>query len=94
MESKFGNTVHVAENPLACQRSLSAKIRRHIVDGEWCATVFDFDTTFGTIPMIDCFHGVDGQILSIRVYLRSAPDFAGHEQGRSSTLILIDQHHC
>jgi len=25
-------------------------IHRHIVDGEWCATVFDFDTTYGIIP--------------------------------------------
>src|SRR6516164_3234188 len=31
-------------------------------------TVFGFDTTFGTIPMIDGFHVVDGQILSIRAY--------------------------
>jgi hypothetical protein len=46
---------------------------RIIVDGEWCATVFDFDTTFGTIPMIDCFHVVDGQILSIRVYYDPRP---------------------
>ncbi len=31
------------------------RITRQIVDGEWCTTVFDFDTTFGTIPMIDGF---------------------------------------
>jgi len=42
-------------------------INRHIVDGEWCATVFDFDTTFGTIPMVDSFHVVDGQVMSIRM---------------------------
>ena len=39
-----------------------------MVDGEWCATIFDFDTTFGTIPMVDCFHEVDRQIMSIRLY--------------------------
>jgi hypothetical protein len=53
------------------------KINRHIVDGEWCATVFDFDTTFGAIPMIDCFHVVDGQILSIRVYYDPRPILEG-----------------
>ena len=48
-------------------------INRHIVDGEWCATFFDFDTTFGTIPMVDCIHVVDGQIMSIRVYYDPRP---------------------
>lgn len=53
------------------------KIKRHIVDGEWCATEFDFDTTFGQIPMIDCFHVVDGQIASIRVYYDPRPIVEG-----------------
>jgi len=52
-------------------------INRHIVDGEWCATIFDFDTTFGSIPMVDCFHIVDGQILSIRVYYDPRPILEG-----------------
>jgi limonene-1,2-epoxide hydrolase len=48
-------------------------IVRHIVDGERCATVFNFDTTFGIIPMIDCFHVVNGQIMSIRLYYDPRP---------------------
>jgi hypothetical protein len=52
-------------------------IKRHIVDGEWCATVFDFDTTFGIIPMVDCVHVVDGQIMSIRVYYDPRPILEG-----------------
>src|SRR5215469_4349068 len=52
-------------------------INRHIVDGEWCATIFDFDTTFGSIPMVDCFHIVDRQILSIRVYYDPRPILEG-----------------
>jgi hypothetical protein len=55
-------------------------INRHIVDGEWCATVFDFDTVFGIIPMVDCFHVVDGQILSIRVYYDPRPILEGLSQ--------------
>jgi hypothetical protein len=53
------------------------KINRHIVDGEWCATFFDFETTFGTIPMVDCLHVVDGQIMSIRVYYDPRPILEG-----------------
>jgi limonene-1,2-epoxide hydrolase len=61
------------------------KIKRHIVDGEWCATEFDFDTTFGNIPMIDCFHVVDGQITSIRVYYDPRPILEGMSQGATPT---------
>jgi hypothetical protein len=49
----------------------------HMYCRAWCATVFDFDTTFGTIPMIDSFHVVDGQIMSIRVYYDPRPIFEG-----------------
>jgi limonene-1,2-epoxide hydrolase len=52
-------------------------INRHIVDGEWCATIFDFDTAFGIIPMVDCFHVVDGKIMSIRVYYDPRPILEG-----------------
>ena len=52
-------------------------INRHIVDGEWCATIFDFDTAFGIIPMVDCIHVVDGQIMSIRVYYDPRPILEG-----------------
>ena len=57
------------------------KINRHIVDGEWCATFFDFDTTFGIIPMIDVFHVVEGRILSIRVYYDPRPILEGISRG-------------
>jgi limonene-1,2-epoxide hydrolase len=46
---------------------------RHIADGEWCATVFNFRTAFGAIPMMDCFHVVGGQIVSIRLYYDPRP---------------------
>ena len=52
-------------------------ISRHIVDGEWCATVFDFDTTFGIIPMVGCYQVVDRQIMSIRVYYDPRPILEG-----------------
>ena len=50
---------------------------RHIVDGEWCATAFTLDTTYGTISACDCFHVVNGQIVSIHVYYDSRAILSG-----------------
>jgi len=66
-------------------------INRHIVDGEWCATVFDFDTTYGTIPDRLLPRGRRANHVHSRV-LRSAPDFGGDESGGSTTLILDFKH--
>lgn len=44
------------------------RIKRHIAEGEFVATEFDFDTTFGVIPVFDCFRVVDGQLKQIRPY--------------------------
>jgi limonene-1,2-epoxide hydrolase len=48
-------------------------VRRHIANGEWCATQFEMETPFGTLPMVDWFHVVDGEIKSIRVYFDPRP---------------------
>ena len=48
------------------------EIVRHIVEGEWCATMFNVNTTSGTIPIFDCFHVVGGQIMSIQNYSQPA----------------------
>jgi limonene-1,2-epoxide hydrolase len=62
----------------------SIEIVRHIVEGEWCATVFDFKTTFGVIPIFDCFRVVDGQIVSIRPYYDPRPIIDGMERAAKS----------
>ena len=49
------------------------KVNQHIASGEWCATLFEMETPFGTLPMVDWFHVVDGQIKSIRVYFDPRP---------------------
>ena len=49
------------------------KVSRHIANSEWCATLFEMETPFGILPMVDCFHVVDGQIKSIRVYFDPRP---------------------
>jgi limonene-1,2-epoxide hydrolase len=52
---------------------MGINVSRHIANGEWCATLFDMETPFGRLPMVDWFHVVDGQIKSIRVYFDPRP---------------------
>lgn len=49
------------------------RVKQHIVEGEYVATVFDFDTTFGVIPVFDCFRVTNGQIKQIRPYYDPRP---------------------
>ena len=60
-------------------------IVRHIVEGEWCATAFDFHTTFGVIPIMDCFRVVDGEIVSVRPYYDPRPVVEGISRAAAST---------
>jgi len=56
------------------------EVIRHIAQGEWCATEFIFKTTLGAVPMMDCFHVVNGQIVSIRLYYDPRPMLAPQEK--------------
>jgi hypothetical protein len=49
------------------------RIRQHIVDGEYCATLFDFDTVFGVIPVLDRLRVVDGQLVLANPYYDPSP---------------------
>jgi SnoaL-like domain len=49
------------------------RIKRHIAEGEFVATEFDFDTTFGVIPVFDCFRVSNGQLKQIRPYYDPRP---------------------
>ena len=49
-------------------------IVRHIVEDEWCATLFELRTGQGVLSIFDSFQVVDGQIRSIRVFLDRYPD--------------------
>ena len=60
------------------------RIIRHIVDGEWCATILDFEYTFGTFRIVDCFHVVDGLIVSIDAYYDPAPILAGFQRAMAA----------
>jgi uncharacterized protein DUF4904 len=37
-------------------------IHHHIVEGEYCASLFDLDTIHGLIPVLDRFRVVNGQL--------------------------------
>ena len=49
------------------------RIRQHIVEGEYVATLFDLDTTFGVIPIFDCFRVVNGELAQIRPFYDPRP---------------------
>ena len=38
------------------------RIHQHIVEGEYCASLFDLDTIHGVIPVLDRFRVVNGQL--------------------------------
>ena len=40
----------------------SVTIHHHIVEGEYCASLFDLDTIHGVIPVLDRFRVVNGQL--------------------------------
>ncbi len=49
------------------------RVKQHIVEGEYVATVFDFDTTFGVIPVLDCFRISNGKLKQIRPFYDPRP---------------------
>jgi limonene-1,2-epoxide hydrolase len=49
------------------------RIKRHICQGEFVATEFDFDTIFGVLPVFDCFRVANGQLHEIRPYYDPRP---------------------
>ena len=49
------------------------RIRQHIVEGEYCATLFDFETVHGVIPVLDRFHVVNGQLKLANPFYDPAP---------------------
>lgn len=49
------------------------RVKQHIVEGEYVATVFDFDTTFGVIPVFDCFRVSNGKLIQIRPFYDPRP---------------------
>ena len=49
------------------------QIRHHIVEGEYCATLFDFDTVYGVIPVFDRIRVVDGRLREIRPFYDPRP---------------------
>jgi hypothetical protein len=62
-------------------------VLHHVCDGEYVATRFDLDTTFGVVPVLDRFQVVGGQLKAIRPFYDPrplvAPVAATSSQGRS-----------
>ena len=49
------------------------RVLQHIAHGEYVATRFDLDTTFGVIPVLDRFHVVGGELKAIRPFYDPRP---------------------
>jgi hypothetical protein len=48
-------------------------VERIIADGEYVATMWDADTTFGVIPIFECFRVVGGEIKEAKAFLDPRP---------------------
>ena len=44
------------------------RIKQHIVEGEYVATVFDMETIFGTNRVFDLLHVSDGQLRAVHSF--------------------------
>jgi hypothetical protein len=49
------------------------RITRVIAEGEFVAMMFDLDTIFGVIPVVDCIRVADGLIQEMRPYYDPRP---------------------
>jgi hypothetical protein len=49
------------------------RIRQHIADGEYVATLWDADTTAGVIPIFECFRVIGGEIKEAKAFLDPRP---------------------
>jgi hypothetical protein len=49
------------------------RIKQHIVEGEYCATIFDLDTAYGVIAVFDCFRVTDGELKQIAPFYDPSP---------------------
>jgi hypothetical protein len=49
------------------------RIKQHISEGEYVATMWDADTSFGVIPIFECFRVVEGEITEIKAFLDPRP---------------------
>jgi hypothetical protein len=49
------------------------RIKRHIEQGEYVATLWEVDTPMGVVPLFECFRIVNGQIKEISAYFDPRP---------------------
>jgi hypothetical protein len=56
---------------------IRVEVKQHIVDGEYCASLFDFHTIHGVIPILDRFHVVDGRLKLANPFYDPTPILKG-----------------
>jgi limonene-1,2-epoxide hydrolase len=53
------------------------RVLRHVVEGDFVATMWEADTVWGVIPVFELFRVEDGRIKEARAYLDPRPITAG-----------------
>ncbi len=48
-------------------------IKQHISDGQYVATIWEADTSFGAIPIFECFRVMNGEIKEAKAFLDPRP---------------------
>lgn len=48
-------------------------IKQHIAEGEYVATLWEAETTFGILPIFECFRVVAGELKEIKAFLDPRP---------------------
>ena len=49
------------------------RIKQHIAEGEYVATLWEAETPMGVIPLCECFRIVGGELKEIRAYFDPRP---------------------
>jgi hypothetical protein len=49
------------------------RVSRHTSEGEYVATMWEADTSFGVIPIFECFRVVGGEIQEVEAFLDPRP---------------------
>jgi hypothetical protein len=67
------------------------QIKEHLVEGDYCATIFDLETLYGTIHIFDRFKVEGGQLKSINPYYDPAPLNEARTAERRGKLTAISE---
>jgi len=69
----FGRDAVLEYLPKVLPLVSGVRIKKHITEGEYVATLWEVETPMGVIPIFECFRIVEGQITQISAYFDPRP---------------------